>query len=92
MVQMKASLRIDQGGRIVLPKAVRDELGLHVGDTLDFVLRGDEVTLRPRRSSTPLLKERGVWVFRTGTPLTTEEANQALKNTRAQRGGSGESR
>jgi len=89
---MRTSLTIDSGGRVVLPKAVRDELGLRVGDTLDFVVHGDEVTLRPRRSSTPLQKERGVWVFRTGTTLTTEEVNQALKDVRARRDRSGDNR
>jgi AbrB family looped-hinge helix DNA binding protein len=89
---MRTCLRIDRAGRVVLPKAVRDELGLHAGDALDVVVRADEITLRPRRSSTPLQKERGVWVFRTGAKLTTNEVNQVLKDVRAGRGGFGESR
>jgi AbrB family looped-hinge helix DNA binding protein len=87
---VKSFLRIDRAGRVVLPKAVRDELRLHAGDTVEFVVRADEITLRPRRSSTPLQKERGVWVFRTGTKLTTNDANQVLKDLRAERGGFGE--
>ena len=45
----------------------------------------DDVTLRPRRGATPLQKERGVWVFRTGKPLTADETEETLRNIRAQR-------
>ena len=76
---------IDRAGRVVLPKSLRDEMHLAPGDTLDLTVRGDEVTLRPRRGVTPLQKERGVWVFRTGKPLTAVETEDTLRNFRAQR-------
>jgi AbrB family looped-hinge helix DNA binding protein len=68
-----------------LPKALRDELHLFPGDTLEVAVQGDEVTLRPMRATTPLQKERGVWVFRIGRPLTASETEEALRNIRAQR-------
>jgi AbrB family looped-hinge helix DNA binding protein len=76
---------LDRAGRVVLPKAIRDEMRLAPGDTLDVTVRGDEVTLRPRRSATPLQKERGVWVFRTGEPLTADETEETLRTIRTQR-------
>lgn len=82
---MSTKVILDRAGRIVLPKAVRDELHLSPGDTLDLTLRGDEVALRPRRGARPLQKERGVWVFRTGEPLTAGEKEETLRNIRAQR-------
>ena len=82
---MNGKLTLDQAGRLVLPKALRDELHLSPGDTLDLTVKGDEVTLRPRRGVTPLQKERGVWVFRTGKPLTAVETEDTLRNFRAQR-------
>ena len=82
---MRSKVTLDQAGRLVLPKAVRDELHLFPGDTLDFRVQGDAVTLRPRRGATPLQKERGVWVFRTGQPLTAAETQETLGNIRAQR-------
>ena len=82
---MNSHVTLDQAGRLVLPKALRDELRLSPGDTLDLTVRGDEVTLRPRRGATPLQKERGVWVFRTGQPLTATETQETLRNIRAQR-------
>jgi AbrB family looped-hinge helix DNA binding protein len=82
---MGSKVTLDQAGRVVLPKPLRDELHLSPGDILDVTVAGDELTLRPRRSATPLQKERGVWVFRTGEPLAAGEAETTLRNIRAQR-------
>jgi AbrB family looped-hinge helix DNA binding protein len=78
-------LTLDRAGRVVLPKAVRDELHLVPGDILDLTLRGDEMTLRPWRGATPLQKERGVWVFRTGEALTAAETEETVRKIRTQR-------
>lgn len=40
-------VKIDRAGRIVLPKAVRDKLGLAPGDSLELEQRGNRVTLFP---------------------------------------------
>ncbi len=82
---MRSKVPLDRAGRVVLPKTLRDDLRLSPGDTLDLTVKGDEVTLRPRRVATPLQKERGVWVFRTGKPLTADETEETLRNIRAQR-------
>ena len=82
---MVLKVTLDRAGRVVLPKTLRDELHLSPGDILDLTVQGDEVTMRPRRTATPLQKERGVWVFRTGTPLTAAETEETLRNLRARR-------
>ena len=82
---MSSKVTLDRAGRVVLPKTLRDEMRLSPGDTLDLTVKGDEVTLRPRRGATPLQKERGVWVFRNGEPLTADEAEETLRRIRAQR-------
>jgi AbrB family looped-hinge helix DNA binding protein len=82
---MNSEITLDRAGRLVLPKAVRDELGLFPGDTLEVTVEGDEVTLRPRRAARPLQKERGVWVLRTGQPLTAGETRETLRHIREQR-------
>jgi AbrB family looped-hinge helix DNA binding protein len=76
---------LDRAGRIVVPKTVRDQLRLSPGDTFDLVVQGDELMLRPRRTATPLQKERGVWVFRTGKPMTAAETSETLHTIRTQR-------
>jgi AbrB family looped-hinge helix DNA binding protein len=82
---MDGKVTLDQAGGIVLPKGLREELGLSPGDTLDFRVQGEEVTLRPRRSSTPLQKERGIWVLRTGKPMTGRETEEVLRSVREER-------
>ena len=79
------TVTVDRAGRVVLPKNLRDELNLSPGDTLDVTVQGDEVKLRPRRSSSPLQKKQGVWVFSTGKPMTSDESAEALHDLREQR-------
>lgn len=82
---VSARVTIDRAGRIVLPKPVRDELRLSPGDILDLTIQADGVTLRPRRAATPLQKERGIWVFRTGKPLSELETEEILDDIRTAR-------
>lgn len=82
---VRDKVTLDRAGRVVLPKNLRDELRLSPGDTLDIAVAGDQLTLRPRRAGTPLRKERGVWVLRTGEPLTAGETEETLRHIRAQR-------
>jgi AbrB family looped-hinge helix DNA binding protein len=82
---MTSKVTIDQAGRVVLPKKLRDDLHLSPGDTLDLSVQGDAVTLRPRRGASPMLKKQGVWVFSTGRPMTSDETAEALHDIREQR-------
>ena len=82
---MNSRITVDRAGRVVLPKALRDQMRISAGDTLDLTVKGGEVILRPSRGATPLQKERGVWVFRTGKPLTAAETQAALRTIRTQR-------
>jgi AbrB family transcriptional regulator (stage V sporulation protein T) len=82
---MVAKLTLDKAGRMVLPKALRDELQLSAGDTLEAESSGEQVTLRPLRATTPLQKERGVWVYRTGQKLPASVVNDTLRQIRDER-------
>ena len=75
---MNTQITIDKAGRIVLPKPLRQSLGLEAGDTLQLTSQGENISLRPVRGVSPLQKEKGVWVYRTGRPLT-EAAVQATR-------------
>jgi AbrB family looped-hinge helix DNA binding protein len=85
MVFMDAKVTIDKAGRVVLPKMLRDQLHLNPGDTLELSVEGGQMTLRPQRDTSPLQKERGVWVFRSGEKLVTAEARETLHKIREQR-------
>ncbi len=78
-------MTLDKAGRVVLPKPLRDELRLSPGDTLDVSVEGEAMTLRPRRATPALQKERGVWVYRTGEPLTAAETDEVLHGIRGRR-------
>ena len=82
---MKGAVTVDKAGRIILPKPLRDELHLSPGDTLDLSVEGEQVTLRPRRRSSPLHKKQGVWVFGTGKPMQVDETAETLRKIREQR-------
>jgi len=85
LVIMKDVVTLDKAGRIVLPKPLRDEMHLSPGDKLDLSVEGEQVMLRPRRSSSPLQKKQGVWVFSTGKPMNSDETAETLRKIRQQR-------
>jgi AbrB family looped-hinge helix DNA binding protein len=79
------TIKIDKAGRVVIPKEVRDELRLEPGDTIALESEGELVTLRPVHGGSRLQKERGVWVFRDGMPLSLDEANAIVHDSREER-------
>jgi len=60
---MTTRLTLDQAGRVLIPKNLRQELRLGPGDTLELESEGDEITLRPVRPKALLKKEHGIWVY-----------------------------
>ena len=82
---MNTTVTIDAAGRVVIPKTIRDALHLTPGDTLSLESDGESVTLRSLRPGSPLIKERGIWVFRGGRRLSTEDTNRALESMRNER-------
>lgn len=54
---------VDKFGRIVIPKQVRDDLGLSPGSVLKIEERAEEIVLKPVAESLPLLFKDGVLVF-----------------------------
>lgn len=82
---MAIQLSIDRAGRVVIPKALRDELHLGPGDLLEMESAGEQITLRPVRGTGPLKKEHGVWVFYTGNPLPASATDEVLQELRADR-------
>jgi AbrB family looped-hinge helix DNA binding protein len=79
-------ITIDKAGRVIIPKPLRDELQLAPGDTLELESMGERITLRPLRPALPAAKEKGVWVFRTGEPLTARVTDAVLSDLRERRG------
>jgi AbrB family looped-hinge helix DNA binding protein len=82
---MNSRLTIDRGGRIVIPKTVREELHLEPGDSLELESAGEQITLRPVRGTAPLKKEHGVWVFHSGQSLSATATDEMLEKIREER-------
>jgi len=82
---MTTKLTLDKAGRVVLPKPLREELLLGPGDALELESEGEKITLRPLRGAGPLRRERGVWVYRTGRPLTAATTDETLRQVRQER-------
>ena len=83
---MTITLTMDRAGRLVLPKPVRDELQLAAGDSLELESSDDEIILRPVRGTATVRKKQGVWVIRTGKPLSAEVLNRTIRKIRNERG------
>jgi len=64
-------LRLDKSGRVVLPKPLRQRLGLRAGTTFEATEAGDGVLLRP-------LKERPSLVEQDGFLVHTGQATRAF--------------
>jgi AbrB family looped-hinge helix DNA binding protein len=58
--------RVGTKGQVVIPKAIRDELGIRTGDEVSFVADGDEVRIlragqAPRAQVERIEALRGAW-------------------------------
>jgi AbrB family looped-hinge helix DNA binding protein len=56
------TLRIDKAGRVILPKPVRDRLGLRAGSDLEMQETPEGVMLKPVARKPSLVKKGGFWV------------------------------
>lgn len=59
---MSNTVQIDQAGRLVLPRKLREQFRLEGGDTLSIEVRGDTIVLRPTKGPVALKRVNGVLV------------------------------
>lgn len=79
---------IDQAGRIVLPKSIREELALKPGDTLKVTVAGPSAMLTPLREQSGFIRRGKALIFASGDAILTHETVNGLiseaRNERAQ--------
>lgn len=73
---------IDKYGRIIIPKKVRDDLGLRTGDTVSVEEGNEIIILKPLRGEPHLMVKDGVLVY-SGTAL--EDISNAVETHRKER-------
>lgn len=76
---------IDAAGRVVIPKALRDQLGLVGGETLDIVVRDRRIEIEVPATPVRLVRERGQWGAipeRQLPALTTELVRETIEQLR----------
>lgn len=75
--------KVTQGGRIVIPKEMRERLGVEIGDQLNLELRGDSLTVTSSQAALRRLQKRLKKLIPPGVSLVDEliaERREEAKN------------
>jgi AbrB family looped-hinge helix DNA binding protein len=82
---MKAiTVQIDQAGRVVLPKPLRERFRLRGGDTLAVEVKGDAIQLRPTQALGQLKRVNGILVFSAPGTFANEDFVEQSRNERSE--------
>ena len=65
--------KVDEVGRIVVPKALRDRLGLAAGTVVDVTLYGDGLHVAPAGRTAPIERRHGELVAVSDTEITDDD-------------------
>lgn len=78
---------IDQAGRIVLPKDVRQELAIKPSDTLKLSIHGSSVTLTPHKATAGFVRKGKALIFTSAgnEVLTDADVSNLLAGSREER-------
>jgi len=83
MATERLQVPIDRFGRIVLPKSIRDRLGVSEGTEFDVEETEDAIVLKPVQKKAKMTKKKGWWVVESeGSPITVDDVNQAVSKSR----------
>ncbi|MBE7156979.1 MAG: AbrB/MazE/SpoVT family DNA-binding domain-containing protein [Rhodospirillales bacterium] len=74
---MKTRVSVDANGRVLIPKRLRDRLGLGPGDVLELSEASEQITPKPVRQTRSLEKRHGFWVY-TGQPQSGASTGETL--------------
>jgi AbrB family looped-hinge helix DNA binding protein len=80
-------VRVDKAGRLVVPRKLRDAIGISEDTQLEIEQEGNALILRHRSGVGPrAVKENGIWVFESeGGVVTNEMVNKVLEQGRKER-------
>jgi AbrB family looped-hinge helix DNA binding protein len=78
------TLKMDKAGRVILPKPLRDRLGLHEGSNLEVMETQEGVMLKPTEHRSSMVRKQGLWVH-TGKLPPGFDIVQAIRDDREDR-------
>ena len=87
-------LTVDKFGRILIPKALRDDFNLTAGALLDIEEKADQIVLKPVQERPAVMQKKGFLVY-TGKPvgciedIAKQERENRLRKISGLEGGSG---
>lgn len=82
---MAVTIKLDKAGRVVIPKPLRDEMGLGTGDAFKIEKKNEKLILSPIYSEPRYYKKHGILVRETGVPITVEMVNSVIQEMRDER-------
>ena len=57
---------LDRFGRIIIPKNVREDMGLEAGAVLQIEKQGEKIVLKPTQGEPQVVEKKGILVFTGG--------------------------
>jgi len=79
---MSITIKIGKAGRLVVPKSIRDNLGLHEGSLLKLDIQGGKLQVAPQPGPVQIDIEDGLPIIRAGSLLKRERITKAIKEDR----------
>jgi AbrB family looped-hinge helix DNA binding protein len=73
---------LDRFGRVVIPKGVRDDMGLEAGAVLTIEKKGEKIVLQPVQGEPKIVEKKGILVF---TGAAVGDVGAAIKEHRKRR-------
>jgi len=82
---VNAIVEIDKAGRIVIPKKMREAMGLQAGSRLRVERAGDRLVIEPPVEEARLETRDGLLVLAGGGKRTVEDVNREIEEQRKRR-------
>jgi AbrB family looped-hinge helix DNA binding protein len=82
---MSITITLGKAGRLVVPKAIRDSLGLREGSRLKLEVQGGKIQAAPEADAVTIEMKGGFPVIQGGPPLKPGDIVRAIKADRESR-------
>jgi AbrB family looped-hinge helix DNA binding protein len=79
---MSTTVSVDNAGRIVLPKALREQFNLRPGTELELTAGADHLELKPLENLPSLVRSGSLWVHQGATNVPIGDAVREMRDDR----------